>query len=165
MVQCQLSLFAETGTSSLSWMTTRGAAQCTFFREGLMPSQIQALWGMCCDWYVQNIVSLRCNNGIEYLSQIYEGYLKTKGIHHELAVTYSNEQNGVVEWMNKSFLESARSMMVHTGLLDKSCPEPMQCAAYIINLTPMSAIKSKKSPLEVWSGRKPDVYNWKFLVV
>ena len=111
---------------------------------------------MCCEWYDQNILSLRCNNGLEYLSEIFESYLESKGAHHELAVTNSNEQNGVAE--------SARSMIVNTGLLDKSCAEPMECAAYISNLT-TSTIKGNRTPLEVWSGKNQTFYTWKFLGV
>ena len=54
------------------------------------------------------IVSLLSNNGGEYLSKKFESYLESKEIHHELAVPYSLEQNGVAEQMNKTLLESAR---------------------------------------------------------
>ena len=67
----------------------------------------------------QNKSSLRSNNGGEYLSPTFEIYLEAKGIHHELAVPYSPDKNSVTEWMNRTLLESAKSMMVHTGLLDK----------------------------------------------
>ena len=95
----------------------------------------------------QNIASLWSDNGGEYVSEEFESYLESKGIHHELAVPYSPEQNGVAERMNRTLLESARSMMVHAGLPDRFWAEAVECAAYIRNRTPMSAVKGNKTPL------------------
>ena len=78
-----------------------------------------------------------------------------------LVVPYSPDQNGVAERMNRTLLESARSMMVHPGLLDKFWAEAVDCVAYIRNRTPTSAIKCNKTPLEFWSGRKPDILHLK----
>ena len=74
---------------------------------------------------------------------------------------YSPEQNGVPERMNRTLLESARSMMFQAGLPDRFWAEAVECAAYIRNRTSMSAIKGNKTPLEVWSGKKPDVSHLK----
>ena len=62
--------------------------------------------------------------------------------------------------MNRTHLESARSMMVHPGLLDKFWAKSVECVAYIRNHTP-TAIKCKKTPLEFWSGKKPDILHLK----
>ena len=63
--------------------------------------------------------------------------------------------------MNKSLLKSARSMMDHTGLPNRFWTEAVECAAYIRNRTPTSAIKGNKTPLEGWTGKKPDVSHFK----
>ena len=104
-----------------------------------------------------NTALLRSNNGGEYLSQKFESYLDSKGIHYERTASYSFEQNGVAEQMNRTPLESARSMIVHAGLPDRFWVEAVECAAYIKNHTPTSAIKGNKTHLEVWSGKIPDV--------
>ena len=87
--------------------------------------------------------------------------MESKGIHHDLAVPYSPEQNDVAEWMNRTLLESAQSMMVHAGLQDKFWAEPVECAAYNRNRTPTSAIKGNKTPCEVWRAKKPDISHFK----
>ena len=56
-------------------------------------------------------------------------------------------------------------MMVHAGLPDKFWAEDVECAPYIRNRTPTSAIKGNKIPVEVWSGKKPDVLHMKYLGV
>ena len=109
----------------------------------------------------QKINSLRSDNGGEYLSQEFESYLKSKGIHHELTVPHSPEQNGVAERMNRTLMESARSMMAHAGLPERFWAEAVECAAYIRNRMPTTAIKGNKIPLEVWSGKKADVSHLK----
>ena len=45
----------------------------------------------------KSIALLRRDHGGKYLSQEFESYLELKGIHHELTVLYSPEQNGVAE--------------------------------------------------------------------
>ena len=109
----------------------------------------------------QNISSLWRDNGGEYLSQEFESYLESKGIHHVLTVPYSPEQNCVAELMNRTLLESAWSMMVHAGLPDRLWAEALECSAYIKNFTPTSAIKGNKTPFEVLSRKKPDVSHLK----
>lgn len=59
---------------------------------------------------------MRTDNGGEYLSTEFQNYLKEKGIRHELTVPHSPEQNGVAERMNRTLVESARSMIAHAGL-------------------------------------------------
>ena len=62
------------------------------------------------------IGTLRTDNGGEYLSSAFQNYLKEKGIRHELTVPHSPQQNGVSERMNRTLVESARSMIAHAGL-------------------------------------------------
>ena len=109
----------------------------------------------------QNIASLQSYNGGEYLSLEFDSYMESKGIHHELIVPYSPEQNGVAERMNRTLLESVRSMMFHAGLPNRFRAEVVECAAYIRNNTSTSAIKGNKTPFEVLSGNKPDVSHLK----
>ena len=105
----------------------------------------------------EQIGTLRSDNGGEYLSKEFRSYLKSKGIHHELTVPHSPQQNGVAERMNRTLLEAARSMMAHAGLPEKYWAEAVETVSYIRNRTPTSALAGNKTPLEVWSGRKPDV--------
>ena len=60
------------------------------------------------------IGTLRTDNGGEYLSSAFQNYLKEKGIRHELTVPHSPQQNGVSERMNRTLVESARSMRRRT---------------------------------------------------
>ena len=101
--------------------------------------------------------TLRSDNGVEYFSKEFRSYLRSRGNHQELTVPHSPQQNGVAERMNRTLTESARSMMAHAKLSDKYWAEAVACAAYLRNRTPTSALQGSRTPLEVWSGRKPDI--------
>ena len=136
-----------------------------FLKSGAeVPDKFKLFERCVANYSCQNIASLQSKNEREYLSQKLESYLESKGIHHNLAVPYSPAQNGAAEHMNRTLLESARSMMIHAGLQDKFWAEAVECAAYIRHCTPTSAIKGYKTPPEVWSGKKPDVLHLKVFV-
>ena len=86
-----------------------------------------------------------------------ERYLETVGITDELAGLYSPEQIGVAERLNRTLLESPKALMAHKGLPNQDWAEAVECAAYIRSRTPTSAIRGNKTPLELWSGQKPDI--------
>ena len=50
------------------------------------------------------IGTLRSDNGGEYLSQEFRSYLKSMGIHQELTVPHSPQQNGIAERMNRTLM-------------------------------------------------------------
>ena len=109
----------------------------------------------------QKVCTLRSDNGGEYVSQELETYLKSKGIRHKLTVPYSPQQNGVAERMNRTLMESARSMLAHAGLPDSYWAEAVATAAYLRNRTPTTAFEGKKTPYERWYGRKPNLCHLK----
>ncbi|KAL4291703.1 hypothetical protein GQ457_14G023770 [Hibiscus cannabinus] len=56
----------------------------------------------------KKIKTLRSDNGSEYTSRQFASYLKKLGIHHQLTVVYTPQQNGVSERKNKTVLNMAR---------------------------------------------------------
>ena len=79
------------------------------------------------------IGTLRTDNGGEYLATELETYLKEKGIRHELTVPHSPQQNGVAERMNRTSVESARSMIAHAALSNIFWAQAISTAAYVRN--------------------------------
>jgi hypothetical protein len=109
----------------------------------------------------KKIGTLRTDNGGEYVSNAFTNYLKSKGIHHELTIAHTPEQNGVAERMNRTLLESARAMIAHAELPNHYWAEAVAAAAYVCNRTTTTAIKENKTPYERWYGRKPRVSHLK----
>ncbi|KAL2622484.1 hypothetical protein R1flu_002689 [Riccia fluitans] len=98
---------------------------------------------------------LRLDNGGEYISGKFEMYCEQEGITRHLTTFYTPEQNGVVEWLNQTLLEQARSMLSHSGLPLEFWAEAVNTAAYLVNLSPCSAVQLK-TPFELWHKRVPD---------
>lgn len=53
----------------------------------------------------------RTNNGGEFCSNEFEEFYNKCGIAWQKTTPYTPQQNGVVERMNKTLMESARSML------------------------------------------------------
>ena len=71
------------------------------------------------------------------------------------------QQNGVSERMNRTLVESARSMIAHAGLSNIFWAEAISTASYVRNRLPTTALKERETPYERWYGRKPDVSHFR----
>ena len=101
---------------------------------------------------------LRSDNGGEYCSKAFEAYLKEHGISHQLTVPYNPAQNGVAERMNRTIVESARSMLSHSNLSNEFWAEAINTSVYLRNRCPSVAL-SDVTPYECLFNEKPDVSN------
>ena len=106
----------------------------------------------------KRVKNLRSDNGGEYCSEVFDDYLKEKGITHQTTVPYCPEQNGIAERMNRTLVEAARSMMFHAGMPKQFWAEAIHTAAYVHNRSPTSSLK-EVTPFERFFGQKPDVSN------
>ncbi|CAD7002894.1 unnamed protein product [Ceratitis capitata] len=106
----------------------------------------------------QKIKALRSDNGREYINKRFDDFLKQHGIARQLTIPYSPQQNGVAERANRTLVEMARSLLVHSNMPEFLWAEAVQSACYIRNRAPTSALVGM-TPYEAWSGRKPNVKN------
>lgn len=106
------------------------------------------------------IKTLRTDNGAEYLSNEFQGFLKKSGIIHQTSTPYSPQQNGLAERMNRTLLERARCMLLNAKLQKHYWAEAVSTAAYITNRCPTRAL-AFLTPEEMWSGKKPDITHMK----
>ena len=98
----------------------------------------------------------RTDNGGEFTSAKFENYLKKGGITHQLSVPKTPEQNGVAERMNRTLVESVRSMLADAKLPHNYWAETLSTATYLRNIRRSTAVKGK-TPFEAWTSRKPNV--------
>jgi hypothetical protein len=102
------------------------------------------------------IQKLRTNNGGEYVNNNFTSYCTTQGIQMQHTISYTPQQNGVVERKNRTLKEMANCMIQSKGLSIKYWEEEINCANYIVNRTPTKALKNIK-PEEYWTKIKLDV--------
>ena len=95
---------------------------------------------------------LRSDNGGEYTSNNFAKFCAEKGISHEFTVPYCPQQNGVAEWMNRTIMEGARSMLYQAKLPLEFWAEACSTAVYLNNRSPTTALKDE-TPFEHLFGR------------
>ena len=104
----------------------------------------------------KKLKTLRTDNGGEYTSTKFTAYLKAEGVRHECTIPKTPEQNGVAERLNRTLVESSRSMLLDAKLPHKFWAEAVSTAVYLRNRCPTKAVKDK-TPYEAWHGEKPKV--------
>lgn len=76
---------------------------------------------------------LRTDNDGEYVSKDFEGFLTNEGIKHEHTIPITPEQNGVAERINRTVVETARSMLCESNLPKQYWAEAVSTAVYLRN--------------------------------
>ena len=104
----------------------------------------------------RKLKTLRTDNGGEYTSTEFQNYLKGSGIRHELTIPKTPEQNGAAERLNRTLVETTRSMLLDAKLPQAFWAEAVSTAAYLRNRSPTSALENM-TPHQAWYGRKPGV--------
>lgn len=59
---------------------------------------------------------MRIDNGLEYVSEEFQSFCKSKGITRYRVVPANPQQNDLAERMNKTILERVRSILSDAGL-------------------------------------------------
>ena len=106
----------------------------------------------------KNVKTFRTDNGGEYCSREFGTFLKEEGIAHQLTVPHNPAQNSVSERMNRTLVESARSMMSHGKLPVEFWAESINTAAYLRNRSPTTSLNGV-TPYECLFRQKPNVSN------
>ncbi|POV97405.1 hypothetical protein PSHT_14600 [Puccinia striiformis] len=81
----------------------------------------------------KSIRTLRTDNGGEFISKVFDSFLRTSGIEHEYAVPYEHHQNGQVERTNRTLSEMTRSFLIHSKLPVTLWMHAMKHAAWVFN--------------------------------
>ena len=103
----------------------------------------------------KRVKTLRSDNGREYLNEVLGEYLDSKGIKHELSVPYTPEQNGAAERLNRTLLETTRTLLHEAGMPQEWWAEACNTANYMRNRTTIT--KKGKTPYELFHGKVPDL--------
>ena len=88
----------------------------------------------------RKLKAFRTDNGGEFTSKEFEAHLTKEGVRHELTVPKNPEQNGVAERMNRTLVETARSMLINANLPHIFWAEALSTAIYIRNRSPTKAV-------------------------
>ena len=106
--------------------------------------------------FATKIKKFRSDNGGEYISNEFKVFLKREGIHHELTIPKTPQQNGVAERMNRTLLEGIRSMLSDSGLNKRFWAEALSTCVYVRNRCPTTTLVDQ-TPYTALYKQKPDV--------
>lgn len=81
-------------------------------------------------------------------------FCRKHGISRHRICTYTPQQNGVAERMNRTIMEKVICLLNESGLEKLFWAEAASASVYLINRTP-STIIGFKVPEEVWLDKKP----------
>jgi transposase InsO family protein len=84
----------------------------------------------------RSILTLRSDQGGEYLSREFINYCKSEGITHQLTMARTPQQNGVAERRNRTIIERACSMGSASQCPGFLWTELVNTATYLINISP-----------------------------
>lgn len=104
----------------------------------------------------QRLKCVRTDNGGKFVNHAFTRFCHERGIVHQRTTTYSPQQNGVAERMNRTVVKMARAMMASKQVAKKWWAEAVSTAAYVANRLPNSA-NPAKSPYEVCFGARPSL--------
>ena len=102
------------------------------------------------------IASIRSDHGGEFENKDFELFCDEHGIEHNFSAPRTPQQNGVVERKNRSLEEIARTLLNDTSLPKYFWAEAVNTACYIMNRALIRPIL-KKTPYELYNGRKPNI--------
>lgn len=107
----------------------------------------------------RDLLTLRTDNGGEYLMNEFKQFCLDKGITLQNTVAYNPEMNGVAERMNRTLNDRSRTILIESKLDKSLWGEAVLYSAYVTNRCPTAS--KEKTPSELWEGRKPDVSGMK----
>lgn len=101
---------------------------------------------------------MRTDNRKKYTGKEFDNFYQQKGIKRQFTVAYTPQQNGVVEWMNRTLLEWTRAMLKTVGMAKSFWAEAIKTACYVINQSP-STIIDLKLLIEMWIDKPADYFH------
>lgn len=102
------------------------------------------------------IKHIRFDNGLEFVNKNVKNLLSKEGIVWERISPYTPEQNGRIERDNRTIQESARTMLIASGLKKYLWPEAVRAAVYMLNRSTNSKCIDS-TPFEKWFDSKPEL--------
>ncbi|CAI7773875.1 unnamed protein product, partial [Closterium sp. NIES-54] len=97
------------------------------------------------------------DRGGEFLGAEMTAWLKKQGIQRELTTAYTPQSNGVAERANRTILQTARALLIESGVGNSMWPHAVRHATVARNRVLTKVGNESWVPLERWLGRKPPV--------
>lgn len=104
-----------------------------------------------------SVKRLRSDNGTEFTCSEFKSLMVSNRIKHEFSAPYSPHQNGTAERTWRTLFEMARCLLLEAKLPKKLWNYAVRASAYTRNRCFNQ--RTRKTPFEMFHGKKPDVSN------
>jgi transposase InsO family protein len=95
------------------------------------------------------------NGGGEFVNNSLSEQFTELGIQHNVSPPYTPQHNGVAERVNKTIINMARCMLIHSNLAKEWWGETVRTAMLVTNCLP-SLGRSRMPPIEQMFGKQPN---------
>jgi transposase InsO family protein len=99
---------------------------------------------------------LRIDNGGEFTTAKFMSYCADEGVQHHYSMSYSLQQNNVIERHNQTVVGMAQALLKQREKLIVFWGEAVVTSVYILNRSPTKALNGM-TPYEAWHGHKPAI--------
>ncbi|CAI7802997.1 unnamed protein product [Closterium sp. NIES-54] len=106
-------------------------------------------------WCILNLI--KTDRVGEFVGAEMTAWLKKQGIQRVLYTAYTAQSNGVAEQANRIILETARALLIESGVGNSMWPHALRHATVARNRVLSKVGNESWVPLERWLGRKPPV--------
>ena len=99
---------------------------------------------------------IQSDHGREFENSYMESFCTRSGISQEFSIPITPQQNDVVKRKNRVIQEMARAMLYNKDVARNLWGEAVNTACHMVNMV-YFRLGTKKTPYELWKGRKPNV--------
>ena len=107
------------------------------------------------------ISTIKSDHGGEFQNERFDKFCENQGIKHNFSAPRTPQQNGVVERNNRSLEELTRMLLNATDLPKNLWVDAVSTTCYVLNRVLIRPIL-KKTPYELFKGRKSNISHLKF---
>ena len=100
---------------------------------------------------------LRTDRGGEYLSTEFKSYLDANGTQHQLTTTYTPQQNGVAERLNRTLIDLVRSMLSHKQFSKRFWADALATSVCVRNRVTSRDLPVNTTPHHTWMNAMPTI--------
>lgn len=100
----------------------------------------------------RKVKAIRTDNGGEFISDLITDFCLDRRIKPEKTNTYTPQQNGAAERLNRTVLDGARTVLSKSGLDKSFWPEAILFFVHVWNRLCHS--NQTKTPIELYTGQK-----------
>jgi len=107
-----------------------------------------------------SIAAIKTDHGREFQNENFEMFCEKFGIQHNFSAPRTPQQNEVVERKNRALEEIARTLLNETNFPKYLWADAVNTACYVLNRVLIRPIL-KKTPYELFKGRKPNISHFR----